>query len=166
MGRTIMMPAAVAKRLRQGLLVEMGDAAECLAELTLPGELGHELAYHAALWRIEGTRSLLSRIGVAAPIAAERAVELDLDEYPLVILEVLKSQRLAQIQRAQDARAEGLTRAISDDRLLSEFIAAIEETIGGSAKRSAKAKRERRLSGSFRAERILRVRMLPARRRR
>ena len=151
MGRTIVMPATVAKHLREGLLVEMGDAAEQLAELTLAGApLTHEVAYRSALWRIEATRSLLARVGVMPPMA-QRPIELDLNEYPLILTAVLKSQQLADKQRVQDAKAEGLTRAPTEDRALSEFVAILEEAMS----RSAKAKRERRFSGSLRAERIL-----------
>ena len=124
MRTVIVVPAAVAPYLREGLLQEMGAAAERLAQITLSGSVGDEGAYDSALWRIEAARALLSRIGVDAVRSAP--LRLDTDMYPLVLYKVLEAQHQRALTRSQDRQAEGLAR----DGVSAAPLAELERLLG------------------------------------
>jgi hypothetical protein len=148
----IILPGPIVPDLRKGLFTAQAAAGERLFILTLSGVVQDQdmPAYMAALWVIDAARALLDRVELAQR-KTEIDVELDGDEYPLLILRVLESRLRLDGRDARD-KLHGPSRHPADDTSrLSAFAAELAGRVLG----TPQAAREAELIGAVSSGRIV-----------
>lgn len=123
----IKMPGCVVRYLRRGLLLHTSSILttlniEVIAEPSDPVLLRRELA------RLDETRALLDIIGLANAVY-ERDVELDISLWPRLILNALCSQHQKEVERLQDAAADGIELPARDVPALGVVVAEVRNAI-------------------------------------
>jgi hypothetical protein len=123
----ITVPAGLVQYLRRGLLFNLGLAAEQLSFLSMRAKVG-DGDYRMALQALDVARLLLDKIGVSES-GAQGDIEVDRAEDLVLVFKILKSQHLTQVQRLQDAAAEGLALPSDSIQALGMLVVALEERL-------------------------------------
>src|ERR1700723_3441985 len=102
MEMVLTVPAAFVADLRSGLFGEWGFAAENLSNLALTfSGRGPEQVYEAPLRAFDAARALLNTTGWRVQ-AVESNVEIDLGLHPSVVLQALRNEQEALVDRLQE----------------------------------------------------------------
>jgi hypothetical protein len=129
----ILVPRGVVPHLRIGLLKAVSQAAELLSTLTVTGTVTRPEAYRSVVFVLDSARALLDKVGLVPPPEEERELVLEGDEFPMLVLRVLKARygRLVRTKADGEAGRFGLrpAKARPPDAELRTFIVALDEQV-------------------------------------
>ena len=134
--RTFTVPAKVVAYLRSGVKSELAAQLAMLA-IELEGRDVDEKKYHVALGRFDAARALFDTIGPVERDAAPQDLEFDLTTSGDLLLKVLTAQHRREVQRLEDAFADGITLSVRDVPALETVRDELRRQLGVRPKRQA-----------------------------
>lgn len=133
--KTFTVPAKVVAYLRSGVKSELAAQLAMLA-IELEGRDVDEKKYNVALARFDAARALFDAIG---PVDrdAPQDLEFDLTTSGDLVLKVLTAQHRREVQRLEDAFADGITLSVRDVPALETARDELRRRLGVRPKRQA-----------------------------
>jgi hypothetical protein len=150
--RMILIPGNLVPQLREGVQSKLGSALSILT-LAVEGRFD-ATAYQDALGDFDVARALLDEVGLTDEDPPQD-LQLDLSKSPELVLKALERQHRREVERLQDAAADGVPIPPREVPALGSLVAEVRRTIGA-PRRTARtesflerhyARRRRRIRG-------------------